>query len=288
VEAPSNAWIAERLEETAELLEAQRANPFRIRAYRAAAATVRGLGRPAADLVARAGREGLRELSGIGVSLARAIEELVRAGRYGFLERLRGEAAPEEALTSVAGIGPELAHRIHEELGIESVYDLEAAAHDGRLRRVAGMGPRRVRAVKESLAGRFRRPPRTAWRLGGDRGAAEDAPVAEILDVDREYRAAAEAGRLPRIAPLRFNPRRERWLPVLHTERGVRHFTALWSNTALAHQVGATREWVVIYRDDEDGDGRWTVVTAQRGPLAGRRVVRGREAECLRFGGAQP
>ena len=69
------------------------------------------------------------------------------------------------------------------------------------------------------------------------------------------------------------------WLPVLHTTRGRRHYTALFSNTALAHRLARTDDWVVIYWDNGRGERQGTVVTADRGPLKGRRIVRGREAE---------
>jgi putative hydrolase len=111
-------------------------------------------------------------------------------------------------------------------------------------------------------------------------GPPVEPSIVELLDVDREYRERGAAGTLARIAPRRFNPRRESWLPVLHTEREGRQYTALFSNTARAHELGATDDWVVIYRDDHGGRGQWTVVTARRGPLVGRRVVRGREREC--------
>jgi len=109
-------------------------------------------------------------------------------------------------------------------------------------------------------------------------------PAVEILlDVDREYREKADAGLLPKIAPRRFNPEREAWLPVLHTRYGPWRFTALFSNTELAHEVHRTRDWVVIFFSDEDGDeGQVTVVTEGRGALSGSRVVRGREPECAR------
>ena len=177
------------------------------------------------------------------------------------------------------GIGPELARRIHDELGIETLMELEAAAFDGRLERVPGMGRRRVLAVRESLAGRFRRPRRSTERVPSGPGQAEP-PVSELLDVDRDYLRAAREGALPRIAPKRFNPSREAWLPIFHTQRGDRHYTALFSNTARANELGTTRDWVVIYRDDRGGDGQWTVVTSHFGSLRGRRIVRGREAEC--------
>jgi DNA polymerase (family 10) len=83
-------------------------------------------------------------------------------------------------------------------------------------------------------------------------------------------------------------PERRAWLPVLHTERGSEgekwRFTALFSNTARAHDLGKTHDWVVIYvYDDHHREEQHTVVTETRGPLAGRRVVRGREAECRAF-----
>ena len=115
----------------------------------------------------------------------------------------------------------------------------------------------------------------TRWRHACDHdGAGRRTPV-------REYRERAARGDLPVIAPRRFNPTGERWLPILHTTRGDRHYTALFSNTATAHRLGRTRDWVVIYLDGADGDHPSTVVTESRGLLGRRRVVRGRESECI-------
>jgi hypothetical protein len=112
--------------------------------------------------------------------------------------------------------------------------------------------------------------------------AEESAPgIGLLLEVDEEYRTKAAAGRLRTIAPKRFNPRGEAWLPVLHAERGGWHFTALFSNTARAHELGRTRDWVVVYYSGGDHvEAQCTVVTETRGALEGRRVVRGREEEC--------
>jgi hypothetical protein len=281
----SNEQVAAALEETADLLETQGANPFRVRAYRNAAGTIRGLRGSIDRMFAAEGLEGLMRLAGIGRSLAHSIGQLLRAGRLPLLERLRGEDAPERLFMTVADIGPKLARRIHEDLEIETLAELEAAAHDGRLAEVQGMGKKRLRAVRESLAGRFARQ-RTATRPARagevERADVEMVSVAELLDIDEEYRRRVKQGSLPRIAPRRFNPTREAWLPVLHTERGDRHYTALFSNTARAHELGTTHDWVVIYRDDHD-DGQWTVITSRFGPLGGRRVVRGREQECAQW-----
>jgi putative hydrolase len=139
------------------------------------------------------------------------------------------------------------------------------------------MGPRRILAVCESFAGRFRRRPRVPE---GSRQPGDVPRVAELLDIDRQYREEGAAGALPRIAPRRFNPTGAAWLPILHTSRGGRHYTALFSNTARAHELGTSHDWVVIYRDDLDGEGQWTVVTEPSGPMEGLRVVRGLEGPC--------
>jgi putative hydrolase len=69
----------------------------------------------------------------------------------------------------------------------------------------------------------------------------------------------------------------------MHTQRGERHYTALFSNTARAHELGTTHDWVVIYRDDHDGHGQWTAITASYGALSGQRIIRGREEDCRRY-----
>jgi DNA polymerase (family 10) len=187
-----------------------------------------------------------------------------------------GETDPELLLATVTGIGPELAQRIHQTLGVETLEELEMAAHDGRLATVRGFGKRRVRGVMDALAARLGRRGRRPLPP-----FAPSAPaVAELLDVDRQYREEPAAGRPRRIAPRRFNPGRKPWLPILHTERGNRHYTALFSNTARAHERGRTGDWVVIYFDDDGSERQATVVTETHGPLAGRRIVRGREREC--------
>lgn len=281
---PGNAEIAAQLDAVASLLEAQQANPYRVQAWRAGAETIRRLDRSAADIAREEGVEGLDALPTIGPSLARAVREIVETGRLEALERLRGENDPVALLGSVPGIGPRLAERVHDTLGVESLEELERAAHDGRLAALPGFGEKRVAGIRDALDARLRRRRRA-------RPAEEDAPppVAELLDVDEEYRQRADAGELPTIAPRRFNPTGEAWLPVLHTTRGRRQYTALFSNTAAAHQRGRTRDWVVIYADGGSGTERQqTVVTAGSGRLAGLRVVRGREEECARYYSGEP
>lgn len=273
-----NAQCADRLREAADLLQSQGANPFRVSAYRKAAATVLELPEDLQSIIDRAGLPGLESLPNIGRGIAAALLEMNRTGHWTQLERLRGSADPVQLLTVVPGLGHRLAERIHEELHVDTLEALELAAHDGRLESVPGVGPRRAAAIRASLQAMLSRsrPHRAA-----SSGAVEEPAVAILLDVDREYRQRAADGALPTIAPRRFNPSGDAWLPVLHTMRGPWHFTALYSNTAQAHQLGRTRDWVVLYfYDHEHAEGQHTVVTETHGALTGQRVVRGREAEC--------
>jgi putative hydrolase len=269
-----NMQAATLLRECGLLLSQQDANPFRVNAFVHAAETLEMLDEDARDILARDGIEGLIALPAIGSGLAAAIDEIARTGRLSRLERLRGAADPESLFQTVPGIGPRLAHEIHTRLEIDSLESLELAAHDGSLETIPGIGPRRLAAIRAALAAVLRRAaPRRARRADGP-------SVAMLLDVDREYRVRAQAGELPKLAPKRFNPTASAWLPVLHTDRGQWHFTALFSNTARAHALERTNDWVVIYfHDDDHEEGQHTVVTETHGPLAGKRVVRGREAE---------
>jgi hypothetical protein len=227
------------------------------------------------EVFRRQGLAGLKALPTIGPTIARAIRDLVVTGRLPMLERLRGESDPVKVLASVPGIGAALAERLHDEMGLDTLADLEAAAHDGRLETIAGFGEKRLAGIRDSLAHRLERV-----RIPATGGLP---PVSELLDVDREYRELVEAGRLQLIAPRRFNPERKAWLPILHTARGHRQYTALYSNTARAHRAGKTHDWVVIYSKDAAGERPHTVLTATHRLLHGSRVVAGRERECEAF-----
>lgn len=276
-----NSQVASQLDEVANLLTEQGANLFRVQAYRRAADTVRRLPRPVSEILEQQGLDGLHKLPGVGTRLGMAIRDAVRIGRIPMLDRLRGEADPVELLQSVPGIGEINADRLHRELGIDSLEDLEAAAHDGRLTDVAGFGRKRVTGIIDSLASRLgrARPPAAA--------DAEEPPVGELLDVDRQYRQQAAEGKLPKIAPRRFNPGRDAWLPILHTGRGDRHYTALFSNTGRAHKLDKTLDWVILYFHGDGPERQCTVITSQFGPLKGLRIVRGRERECADYYGLQ-
>lgn len=281
---PTNQDIADVLDRVAALLEVQDANPYRTAAYRKAARLVSDSEESIADLALSEDGK-LEDLPVIGKSIAGAIREFVHTGRLSLLERLEGQVSPEDLFCTVPGIGEELARRIHGRLQIDTLEELELAAHDGRLEEVPGVGDRRARAIRDSVGAILSRSSRRRVRRLRhleDKPAAEPA-VSLILDVDREYRQKAEAGQLRTIAPRRFNPDGKAWLPILHTEREGWSFTALYSNTARAHELGKTRDWVVIYYEKDGHENQHTVVTESHGNLKGERVVRGREKECADY-----
>lgn len=284
-EKPGNEEIAHVLERIGGLLEAQGANVHRVRAYRDGAQRVREAGESLAGLVRRGEEQALLEIPGIGERLGGLIFEYVRTGRSGLLERLQGEVTPESLFTQIPGIGPELAREISTQLDVHTFQELEQAAHDGRLASVEGFGPKRVEMVRVYLAGLLSR---AAQRRTQELEAPEVQPAVELLlALDEAYRRQAEAGELPTITPQRFNPEKKAWLPVLEGHAGGWQFSIMYSNTARAHELDKTRDWVVIYYRRDGQEDQVTVVTETGGPLAGKRVVRGREAECREYYASQ-
>lgn len=272
-----NNEIGKLLREIANLLERQKANPFRVNAYRRASNTVESLDESVRDIVEKKGMAGLTALHGIGEGIARSIYEYVAMGRMSRLEALRGEHDPISLFQQIPGIGPVLAGEICDHLHINTLEALELAAHNGRVEKLPGMGKGRVESIQAWLASvlgkRKLQPVATA--------TIPEPPVSMLLGIDHVYRKQADADKLPKIAPKRFNPSGEAWLPILHTTRGEWHFTALYSNTQRAHELGRSRDWVVIYfYDQHHHEGQCTVVSETRGSLIGLRVVRGRESEC--------
>lgn len=274
----TNEGLATSLERISDLLEFQGANPFRVRSYRRAAATLREHSAPVVDLFSAEGEVGLRGLPGIGEGLGGAIAEILETGRSRLLDRLESEVAPEEIFCRLPGVGPTLARRLHDELGVHTLEELEVAAQQGRLREIEGIGRRKEEGITDALAGMLARRGR---RRSPQRASRRSRPNVELLlELDAEYRRRAEAGQLRRIAPRRFNPEHRAWLPIMEAEREGWEFTLLFSNTRRAHELDRTDDWVVVYYHRNGDEDQCTIVTAGTGALRGLRVVRGREAEC--------
>lgn len=274
-----NAEMARQFRIAASLLHAQHADRRRIAAYERGADQLERLGESAASIYRREGIEGLVALPTIGRALASAIADVVEFGHWRWLERLQGDVDPERVLALIPTVGPALAHRLHTELHVESLDELERAVYDGRLGRMRGVGDKRWHAIRDALLARRSARSRLADAVSTETIAEQWCPPTSdvLLSIDAEYRTKADANHLPTIAPRRFNPTHAHWLPVLHTHRGGGHFTAMFSNTARAHELGHTDDWVVISAEGTD-DESWTVVSERTGPHAGQRVVRGATA----------
>ena len=275
-----NKEIASKLREIATLLDEQKANPFRVSAYLNAAKTIETMAEPIEDFLRREGFSALLELPGIGEGIARSINEFVVTGRMSRLESLQTGHDPIALFEQIPGIGPRSAHRIIETLHIDTLEALELAAHNGRLKNVPGFSTKKIELVQTWLAhvlGYRRTRPEPQQTIA-------EPSVGLLLKIDEQYRKKAQAGELPTIAPKRFNPGGEAWLPIMHATRQGWHFTALYSNTARAHQLDRVKDWVVIsFYDDRHHEGQHTVVTETRGAAIGKRVVRGREKECNEY-----
>jgi len=225
---PTNAQIAAQLDLIADHLAAKDENPFRVRSYRIAAASIRAsrgqIGRKAKE----GGAAGLEGIPGVGDRLAGLIAEYVTAGKMELLETLRKEVPAEDLA--------------------------------------------KAQKAKKEHAPAPRNPPQI--------------PVELILEMDAEYREKAAARKLKMIAPRLLNPEKKAWLPLLAASRKGWKFTIMFSNTATAHNLGKTNDWVVVYYESGKGENQCTVVTEQRGAMKGKRVIRGREKECGMFYGS--
>jgi len=145
-----NADIAAIFEEIAELLEIQNENPFRIRAYRNAARQVEGMGVPVADMVAKG--EDLTELPGIGDDLAAKIQEIVATGQCKALEKLRKQVPPSiTELLKIPGLGPKRVRALYDTLKVKSIDQLAKAAQAGKIRELGGFGAKTEQTILAAL-----------------------------------------------------------------------------------------------------------------------------------------
>jgi DNA polymerase (family 10) len=143
-----NRLVAKILYEVADLLELEGVE-FKPRAYRRAAQAVESCPIPIEDLVAQ-GR--LRELPGVGESIAQKIEEIVQTGKLALHEELKAKLPVDlYALTQVEGVGPKTAKLLYEALGVRTLEDLERVAREGKIREIKGLGPKTEEKILRGL-----------------------------------------------------------------------------------------------------------------------------------------
>lgn len=186
--APSlNEIAAERLREAAALLARQDDNPYRVAAYRRVAEAIAGLDVDLRDVFEKGGFEALKDIPGVGERIASALAQLVRTGKWIYLERLRGSAEPQDVFCAIPGVGPVLARRLHETLHVETLEQLEAPLHEHSAATILGISAGRLaalRAVLGQMLARLR-PLRIS--------RSDEPPIEMLLDIDREYRAKVQA-----------------------------------------------------------------------------------------------
>jgi DNA polymerase (family 10) len=142
--------VAQVLEQIAAFLELKSENPFRIRAFRTAARAIVGF---PGDLRQSLEDRSLASAKGIGPATLQIVAELVNTGRASMLEELRAQIPPGLVeMLEVSGLGVAKIRQIHKVLGIDSLPELEAAAHDGRLTKLPRFGPRTSENILKAIA----------------------------------------------------------------------------------------------------------------------------------------
>lgn len=136
----SNSQIAEWFDRVADFLELDHGNPYRIRAYRRTAGMIRQYPRDLATRVMHS--EDLTDIPGIGKDTAAKIREIVLTGSSHFLDRIaRQVPAGLRRLRRIKGLGPKRIRLLYQNLGIKTLGDLRQAARVHQIRQISGFGP---------------------------------------------------------------------------------------------------------------------------------------------------
>jgi DNA polymerase (family X) len=188
-----NAEIAERLERTADLLEIDGANAFRVRAYRNAAEAVAAHAESFAAMLERGAD--LKDVKGIGKDLAAGITALVRDGALPVLEEL-GARVPLGLLdvVRVQGVGPKRAHTLWRQRDVTGLEELERVARAGRVADLPGFGEKTQAKILSGIEAVRRRDGRV--RLGD--ADAMVRPLLALVGAAPGVTRAAVAGSLRR------------------------------------------------------------------------------------------
>ncbi|MCS7304364.1 MAG: DNA polymerase/3'-5' exonuclease PolX [Thermoguttaceae bacterium] len=161
----TNAEIADVFDQIADLLEFQGANPFRVRAYRNAARTLRELTESLEQMVYNS-PDSLTQISGIGADLAEKISTLVKTGTLPLLEELR-QQVPMGVLEvmRVPGLGPKRAAALYRELGISSLEQLREACMAQKVRELPGFGAKTEEKILQGIELAAEAGRRTLWAI---------------------------------------------------------------------------------------------------------------------------
>lgn len=181
----TNREIAEIFSSIGDIMDILGENRFKVLAYRRAAENIMSLGQDLRSFW-RAGT--LQEISGIGQAIAEKIDELFSTGRLEFYERLQEQVpAGVVSLLQIPDVGPKTVKLLWEELGVQSVTELEAAARAGRLRTLRGLGARSEAKILAGIEILNRRSDRislgTAWPVAAELLEGVRTTCSEVQEV---------------------------------------------------------------------------------------------------------
>ena len=243
-----NPEVAQVFDEVADLLDIQGANPFRIRAYRNAARTIRDLSEPLADRVNRDDQP-LEALAGIGKDLAEKIKTILQTGDLPLRKELCSQVpAGLRDLINVPGLGPKRANLLYQNLKIGSLEQLRKAAEKYRIRELVGFGAKTEEKILKGIA--FLEQRRGRRPLGTVLGMARDleARLAGLPGVQRAAVAGSIRRRKEAIGDLDF-------LVVARSPAEVMAFFVGQPEVAHVYGQGATKAMVRL-RNGMDADLR--------------------------------
>lgn len=183
-----NKQVAAVFEEIADLLELQGGNPFRVRSYRNAAQSVGNLSERLQEI---AKDDRLEKIPNIGKSTAEKIREILKTGSCKRLKDLRKKVPrglPE--LLHVPKLGPRKVAQLHDELGVNTLRQLEKACGKKEVRELDGMGPK----TEENILKGIRMLKKTEGRMRIDEAAEQLAPLGETLDKLKSVKQWMTAG----------------------------------------------------------------------------------------------
>lgn len=141
----TNKEMAQTLFKIATLLKDRQDNPYRIQAYENGARALMGRRDDAVAVLRDDSKQLWRRKGVLGERLQRKLAELAKTGRMEYFAELCADLPPYiGALMAAPGVGPRLAQRLHETLGVSTAEQLAAAARSGRVEGVYGVGPKRA------------------------------------------------------------------------------------------------------------------------------------------------
>ena len=180
----TNREIAEFLKRIGDMLDILGENRFKVLAYRRAADNILNLGQ---DIHTYWQAGTLQEIPGVGQAIAEKIDELLTTGHLEFYERLQDQVpAGVVYLLEIPDVGPRTAKLLWEELGLQSVAEVEAAAGNGQLQGLPGLGAKSEAKILAGIEALHRRSDRiplgTAWPVALDLLEGLQAASPEILE----------------------------------------------------------------------------------------------------------